>query len=90
MGLFDSFKANEKQLAEFAQLLGKFDAPSFIGLAKVLCVHVFDNEHLDENGKPTPRKAEDIIEDCIIAFDQSNHKRRREIIKIMRRVVKNK
>lgn len=83
-------RTNDKQLTEFAQLLAKFDATSFIGLAKVLCVHIFDNETLDENGKPSPRQAEDIIEDCIIAFDKSNRKRRREILKIMRQVVKTK
>lgn len=82
------FKTSEKQLTEFAKLIGKLDAPSFLGLAKVLCVHIFNNESLDDNGKPTPRNGEEIIEDCIIAFDQLNRAKRKEIIKILRKAVK--
>ena len=83
-----TLKSNEKQLTEFAQLIAKLDAPTFIGLAKMLCVHCFDNDNLDENGKPMPEEAETIIEDCIIAFDGLNRARRKEIIKILRKVVK--
>lgn len=86
----DNVKVSDKQMTEFAKLLGQFDAPSFMGLAKVLCVYVFDNNKLDESGKPTPREADAIIEDCIVAFATSNRKRRREIIQIMRQVVKHK
>jgi hypothetical protein len=50
------------------------DAIEFMGLAKILFVHVFNNENKDENGKPAPRPAEEIIEDCIIAFDNLNRK----------------
>ena len=82
------FKTNEKQLTEFAKLIARLDAPSFLGLAKVLCVHVFNNDEFDNNGKPIPRNGEEIIEDCIIAFDQLNRAKRKEIIKILRRAVK--
>ena len=44
-----TLKSNEKQLTEFAQLIAKLDAPTFIGLAKMLCVHCFDNDNLDES-----------------------------------------
>lgn len=83
-------RREDKQLEEFARLLAQFDAPSFMGLAKVLCVYVFDNNKLDDSGKPMPREAEEIIKDCILAFGKLNRKKRREIIQIMRRVVKNK
>ena len=82
--------SNDKQINEFTELLAKFDAPSFIGLAKVLCVHVFDNNAADDNGKPMPRIAEDIITDCLFAFSKLNRKKRHEILSVMRRVVKNK
>ena len=84
----ETLKSNEKQLTEFAKLVAKLDAPTFIGLAKMLCVHCFDNNNFDENGKPMPKAAETIIEDCIIAFDGLNRARRKEIIKILRKVVK--
>lgn len=86
----DILKTKEQTLTEFAKLLGKMDAMEFLGLAKILCVHVFDNENKDENGKPSPRQAEEIIEDCLIAFDNLNRKQRREILRVMRAAVKGK
>ena len=83
-------RPNNKQMMDFVTLLSKFDAPSFLGLAKVLCVYAFDNNNLDENGKPTPRDGDEIIKDCIVAFSNLNRAKRREVITIMRRVVKNK
>ena len=88
--MFDRFKSNEKQLTEFATLLGKMNVTDFMGLAKLLEVHVFDNDRKDEKGHPMPRPGDAIIEDCIIAFDQSNRKYRRDILTIMRKAVKNK
>lgn len=83
-------KNNDKQLVEFATLLAQFDAVSFMGLVKVLCVHAFDNDKLDEQNKPQPRKAEAIIADCILAFGKLGRKQRREILAIMRKAVKKK
>lgn len=88
--MFDKFKSNEKQLTEFAALLGQMNVTDFMGLAKLLEVHVFDNDKKDENGHPMPRSGEVIIEDCIIAFDQSSRKYRRDILSIMRKAVKAK
>ena len=84
----DILKTKEQTLTDFAKMLGKMDAMEFLGLAKILCVHVFDNENKDENGKPTPRPAEEIIEDCIIAFDNLNRKQRRDVLRVMRNTVK--
>ena len=84
----DILKTKEQTLTDFAKMLGKMDAMEFLGLAKILCVHVFDNENKDENGKPAPREAEAIIEDCIIAFDNLNRKQRRDILRVMRNTVK--
>lgn len=88
--MFDGLKSNEKQLTEFATLLGKMNVTDFMGLAKLLEVHVFDNNKKDEKGHPMPRSGDAIIEDCIIAFDQSNRKYRRDILTIMRKAVKTK
>ena len=84
----DILKTKEQTLTDFAIMLGKMDAMEFMGLAKILCVHVFDNENKDENGKPAPREAEAIIEDCIIAFDNLNRKQRRDVLRVMRNTVK--
>ena len=84
----DILKTKEQTLTDFAKMLGKMDAMEFLGLAKILCVHVFDNENKDENGKPAPREAEAIIEDCIIAFDNLNRKQRRDVLRVMRNTVK--
>lgn len=78
------------QLDEFTKLLSQFDAPSFMGLAKILCVYVFDNDKKDEQGRPLPRAADDIIQDCIISFGNLNRAKRREVLRIMRMVVKSK
>lgn len=86
----DILKTKEQTLTEFAKLMAKLPAEEFIGLAKILCVHIFDNNNKDEQGKPAPRQAEEIIEDCLIAFDNLNRKQRREILRVMRAAVKGK
>lgn len=88
--MFEEFKSNEKQLTEFAKLLGKMNVTDFIGLAKLLGVHVFDNDRKDEHGHPMPRPGDVIIEDCIVAFDNSSRKYRRDILRVMRKAVKEK
>jgi hypothetical protein len=70
--------------------MGKLQAEEFIGLAKILCVHIFDNDNKDEKGKLAPRQAEEIIEDCLIAFDKLNRAKRREILRVVRAAVKGK
>ena len=87
--MFDfKFKTSERQLTEFAKLLGKMDVTNFMGLAKLLGVHVFNNDIKDEKGHPTPREGDEIIEDCIVAFDNCNRQYRKQILSIMRKVVK--
>lgn len=86
----DFLKTNKQTLTEFAKLMAQLRAEEFIGLAKILCVHIFDNDNKDENGKPSPRQAEEIIEDCLIAFDRLNRKQRREVLRVVRAAVKGK
>ena len=77
----------QKDLNTFANLIGKMDGGDFIGLTRVLCVKIFKEDALDIKGKPAPRKAEDIIADCLTAFAALNRQRRREILKIVKTVV---
>jgi hypothetical protein len=76
----------QKDLNTFANLIVKMDGAEFIGLAKVLCVPVFKADAVDIKGKPAPRKAEDIITDCLTAFAALNRQKRREILKIVKAV----
>lgn len=86
----DFFRTNEQTTTKFAKLMGQLSVEEFIGLAKILCVHIFDNNNRDEQGKPTPRQAEEIVEDCLVAFDKLNRSKRREILRVMRAAVKGK
>lgn len=76
----------QKDLNTFANLIVKMDGAEFIGLAKVLCVPVFKADAVDIKGKPAPRKAEDIITDCLTAFAALNREKRREVLKIVKAV----
>lgn len=78
----------EKDLNTFANLIVKLDGAEFIGLAKILCVPVFKNDAVDIKGKPAPRKAEDIITDCLTAFASLNRQKRREILKVLKPITK--
>lgn len=73
-----------KDLNTFANLITKLDGGEFIGLAKMLCVRVFKEDAVDIKGKPAPRKAEDMIVDCLTAFAALNRKQRRDILKVLR------
>lgn len=77
-----------KDLNTFANLIIKLEAAEFMGLAKMLCVHVFKEDAIDIKGKPAPRKGEDIIADCLTAFAGLNRKKRREILKILKTITK--
>lgn len=78
----------EKDLNTFANLIVKLDGAEFIGLAKILCVPVFKDDAVDIKGKPAPRKAEDIITDCLTAFAGLNRQKRREILKVLKPIAK--
>lgn len=77
-----------KEMQEFASCIVKLEPTEFLGLCKLLCVHVFNNEKKDENGKPKPRSGEDIVVDCIDKFSQLNRAKRREIMAILRPIGK--
>lgn len=84
------FDNKEKNVNEFAKLLGKLDAPSLIGLTRMLEVRVFYEDLKDDKGHPMPRSGEAIIEDCLVKFFSLNRQKRREILKALRMAVRGK
>ena len=84
------FDIKEKQTNEFALLLTKLNGASLIGLTRLLQVKVFYDDVKDENGKPMPRSGEQIIEDCLVKFHSLNREKRREILRVLRAVKKEK
>jgi hypothetical protein len=49
---------------------------------------MFDDDIKDEKGHPMPRRAEAIIEDCLVKFHSMNRKDRREYLKVLRNMQK--
>ena len=78
------FDNKDKNTTEFAKLLVTLDAPSLIGLTRLLKVKVFYDDVKDENGKPMPRSGEAIIEDCLVKFHAMNRQERRKILTLLR------
>lgn len=78
---------DNKSMNEFANAIAQLDGGEFIGLAKILCVRVFKEDALDIKGKPAPRKAEEIIADCLNAYAALNRKQRRDIMKVVRAAI---
>ena len=74
----------EKNVNEFAKLIGTLDAAALIGLTRLLKVKVFYDDVKDANGKPMPRSGEAIIEDCLVKFHSMNRKDRRKILTLLR------
>lgn len=84
------FDNKDKNINEFALLLGKLNGASLIGLTRFLEVKVFYDDIKDDKNHPMPRSAEAIIEDCLVKFYSLNRSRRREILRILRAEVKEK
>lgn len=74
----------EKNVNEFAKLIGTLDAAALIGLTRLLKVKVFYDDVKDANGKPMPRSGEAIIEDCLVKFHSMNRQDRRKILTLLR------
>ena len=84
------FDNKDKNLQEFAKLIGSLDGASMIGLTRILKVKVFYDDVKDENGHPMPRSGEAIIEDCLVKFYSMNRASRREVLRILRAAKKEK
>lgn len=69
----------EINIDEFIHLVAKLEPVEFIGLCKVLCVKVLDEEK-------QPRKFEELINDIIDNFTSTGRTQRREVLRVLRAV----
>ena len=67
---------------ELMELITKLEPVEFIGLARVLCVDIVNEED------KTTRDFYDILNDIIDKFNTLARKQRREILSVLRRVKK--
>lgn len=84
------FDNKKKSVNEFAKYLVKLDAPTLIGLTRLLQVKVFYDDVKDEQGHPMPKSGESILEDCLVKFYSLNRTQRREMLKIVRDAARSK
>ena len=68
-------------LDQFKKYLVKLEPIEFFGLTKILCIPI-----LDENNES--RKAEDLILEMIDKFSSLGRKQKREILSLLRKVIK--
>lgn len=67
---------------ELVELITKLEPVEFIGLARVLCVDIINEEN------KTTRDFYDILNDIVNKFHTLARKQRREILSVLRRVKK--
>ena len=67
---------------ELIELITKLEPVEFIGLARVLCVDIINEED------KTTRDFYDILNDIVDKFNTLARKQRREILSVLRRVKK--
>ena len=79
----------KKYTEEFVYALAKCDIPSFLGVAKILCVKVDTLREGADKDNPTKedieiRPFEDVVADMIDRFDSLGRNERRQIYEIVR------
>ena len=84
------FRSKEKQLNEFAILLGKLDGAQLMGLTRMLQVKVFTEQEKNEKEHLVPREATEVIEECLVKFDGLNKRNRNYVLRTLRAAVKEK
>lgn len=84
------FNSKEKSVNKFAKYLVQLDAPTLIGLTRLLGVKIFYDDVKDEKGHPMPKSGEAILEDCLVKFYALNREKRKEILKITKAAAKEK
>lgn len=70
------------QLSTFLERISKLEAIEFIGLAKILCVELMEED------KETYRPFEDVLSDMMINYTKAARKSRRQIDKVLRDIRK--
>lgn len=88
------YKPLEKQAEEFVCLISRLNAFEFMGILKLLSVPIFENEQeitKETNPKDiVQRQFEDLLDNAIDTFCVLSRARRREILKLLREVRKEK
>lgn len=69
-------KVSEKMVIRFITGITKLEPIEFIGLTKVLCTPIVDEEN-------NPREFDDILSDMIDRFVATGRRQRKDIIKII-------
>lgn len=69
-------QAKSKSLEKFLNGIVKLEPIEFIGISKILCIPLVDNNK-------DPRPFENVLEDMIDKFLDINHNTRKEILKII-------
>lgn len=77
---------NSRFLVEISKIK---DPEVFIGIARILRVKLM-SEQKDEEGRFVPRDFTDLYSDTLMAFAQSERKRKRELLKIIEKANKEK
>ena len=75
-------KDHSKSFEEFLMLVSKLNAVEFLGLTKILCVPLVDEER--------DRDFADLLDDVLDHFEKCGRPQRREILRALRAATKNK
>ena len=67
---------------ELIELITKLEPVEFIGLARILCIDIINEED------KTTRDFYDVLNDIVNKFNTLSRKQRREILSVLRRVKK--
>ena len=84
------FRRKEKQLNEFARLLGGLDGAQIVGLTRLLEVRVFIKQETEAKERFIPRDSAEIIEECLVKFDTLKRRKRNYILRMLRAASKEK
>ena len=74
-------KDHSRSFEEFLTLVSKLEAIEFLGLTKILCVPLLDDENHE-------RDFADLLDDVLDGFSKCGRPQRREILRALRAAVK--
>lgn len=85
MALNNLGKPNDKKVLEFINEISKLEIAEFMGLAKILCISLFNEDSDKEtNDVNNFRDFAEVVSDMIDSFVASPRQRRRQLMKIIK------
>lgn len=85
MALNNLGKPNDKKVLEFINEISKLEIAEFMGLAKILCISLVNEDSGKENnGADNFRDFAEVVSDMIDSFVASPRQRRRQLMKIVK------